>query len=366
MASKTVLVSGCFDLLHGGHVEFLAQAKALGTRLVVCVPTDEVIQNHKRRRPALPLEHRVEIIKALSVVDQVVIGDDLEHGLNFQTKMREIKPDILAVTMDDEFEESKRRLCAETGAQYVQLPKTLTYVKVSSTSLRNYIKAPEKVPLRVDFGGGWLDVPRFADPDSYVVNCAVTPAVSLAHWGYRLNGGLGGSAAYKILLGEDAFQSELGAGVGWQDPAVITETGLCAWVPGPRPTLKLKSDGKWLHGRMAVAWQGKPHNTPSLANNPRDLHIISNAGLICYRAVVDASLSLLAAGINTSYEGQRREGMEPLSDYGQLAQKYCGGGFGGYGLFLFAAPTQRDAFVNGGEDRIAVEPFVRQAGQNQL
>ena len=81
------------------------------------------------------------------------------------------------------------------------------------------------VPLRVDFAGGWLDVPRYARKGSYVVNCAITPMVSLCEWPYEKRSGLGGSGAWAMLEGRDPVASELALGVGWQDPAVIAETG---------------------------------------------------------------------------------------------------------------------------------------------
>jgi cytidyltransferase-like protein len=357
-----VFVSGCFDLLHGGHIEFLTQAKALGQKLVVCVPTDEVIQRHKQRPAAMPLDHRMDVLKSLSMVDEVVVGDDPDAGLNFKTKFGEIKPAILAVTEDDKFEAGKRKLCKRFGAEYVKLPKTLKYEPVSTTDLRNSLKAPEYVPVRVDFGGGWLDVPRFARPDSFVVNCAVTPMVSLKNWGYERNGGLGGSAAYNVLMGNNAVNTELELGVGWQDPAVITETGLCSWVSGPRPVLDMKTSGDWLAGMMALAWTGKPHNTPSLVSNSRNWDMIAEAGKVCRNAVRSGSFMTLVTGINLSYTVQRQEGMDELPSVGEIAKKYCGGGFGGYALYLFTNSTNRESFVAAGSGRIAIEPFIRQPG----
>jgi len=219
---------------------------------------------------------------------------------------------------------------------------------------------PKEVPVRVDFGGGWLDVPRFARPNSYVVNCAITPMVSLKHWGYERNGGLGGSAAYSVLLGNNAVETELQLGIGWQDPAIISETGLCSWISGPRPVLDMKTSGEWLRGLMALCWTGKPHNTPSLVSLNRNWDLIVEAGHMCRNAVRASSLPLLADGINTSYAVQRQEGMDDLPVVGEAAKKYCGGGFGGYALYLFTNSTSRQAFVAAGPGRIAIEPFIRQ------
>jgi hypothetical protein len=64
---------------------------------------------------------------------------------------------------------------------------------------------------------------------------------------------------------------------------------------------------------------------------------------------------------------QLGEGMSPLPDHGQLAQKYLGGGFGGYALYMFASQQQRDAFVQqlggkGKDGATAVEPYLKAPG----
>ena len=154
--------------------------------------------------------------------------------------LREIHPDtsILAVTDDDKYGPLKRALCAEVGARYVVMPKTPPqFPPISTTQIVKFIRAPEVAPLRVDFGGGWLDVPRLARDGAYIVNCAISPTVSLREWPYERKAGLGGSGAWALLNGRDGVGSELDLGVGWQDPAVIAETGLCVWRSGQRPVL---------------------------------------------------------------------------------------------------------------------------------
>ena len=58
-----VFVSGCYDILHAGHIQFLKEAKELGDELIVCVPSDEVLFLCKSRRPSIPLFHKMEILK---------------------------------------------------------------------------------------------------------------------------------------------------------------------------------------------------------------------------------------------------------------------------------------------------------------
>jgi hypothetical protein len=63
-------------------------------------------------------------------------------------------------------------------------------------------------------------VPKHARQGAFIVNCAMSPLVSLHDWQYEVGGGLGGSAAHALLCGRNSVQSELDLGVGWQDPAV--------------------------------------------------------------------------------------------------------------------------------------------------
>lgn len=192
-----------------------------------------------------------------------------------------------------------------------------------------------EVPLRVDFGGGWLDVPKYSIEGAYIVNCAITPMVSLNDWIYNIGSGLGGSGAHAILQGKNPIKSELALGVGWQDPAVILETGLCVWRSGIKPVLELKVNPDFLHNKIALMWTGTDHNTPSLADRARPYDMIKHAGDFGYRAALEKNVDLLAESVYTSYMVQLEEGMEELPDYGEKAKKYCGGGFGGYALYIF-------------------------------
>ena len=356
---RTVFVSGCYDILHAGHLQFFSEARALGDRLVVSFASDAVLLAHKQRASSLPEEHKKVLIESLRMVDEVVIGRGHELGLDFKDDFLRIRPAFLAVTEDDKYADAKRGLCAQVGARYVVLPKTPPRFKpVSTSSIVRHIRAPQVAPLRVDFAGGWLDVPRLARPGAHIVNCAISPLVSLHDWPYEKFSGLGGSGAWALLNGEDGVASELDLGVGWQDPAVIRETGLCVWRSGPRPRLALKTDGAMLAGRMGLLWTGGGHSTPDNVGKGRDYDRIQRAGDLAARAVHAADLALLAEAVRLSHEVQLAEGMEPLPALpGALATKYCGGGWGGYALVLFPDAASRDAQVAAGAVR-PVEPHL--------
>lgn len=341
-----VFVSGCYDLLHAGHVQFFREARALGGHLTVSFASAEVLWRHKRRRSSLPDEHKRALLASLAMVDEVVIGAGLEEGLDFKDEFLRLRPDILAVTEDDQYTPLKRALCAQVGARCVVLPKTPPqFQPISTTEIVRRIRAPLQAPLRVDFAGGWLDVPRFARPGAYIVNCAIAPTVSLREWPYERNSGLGGSGAWALLNGKDGIASEMDLGVGWQDPAIIFETGLCVWRSGQRPELEIKTGGSLLRGRLALYWSGQPHSTPEVADQPRDYDAIARAGQRARNAVWRQSVPMLADAVRQSFAVQTAEGMAPLPGdlSGALAWKYCGGGFGGYAVYLFADAAARDA-----------------------
>lgn len=357
---KKVFVSGCYDIIHAGHIQFFSEARALGDHLTVCFASDLVLWNHKERRSSLPEEHKLALLRNLTMVDDAVIGENEAHGLDFQDHFRRIRPDILAVTEDDQYAEMKKALCVEVGATYVKLPKTPPqFPPVSSSGIVQWIQAPDVSPLRVDFAGGWLDVPRYAREGAYIVNCAISPTVSLRGWDYEKRAGLGGSGAWALLNGKSGVSSELNLGVGWQDPAVIRESGLCVWKSGDRPSLYLKRDGTMLGRRMALFYTGSDHDTPGVVDQERNYDLIEKAGLVAAEAVERNDFDRLAEAVAMSYQVQLQEGMQPLPEAnGARGRKYCGGGFGGYALYLFNGATERDQFVAANEAARPIEPFI--------
>jgi cytidyltransferase-like protein len=351
MSVKKVFVSGCYDVLHGGHLEFFRQARALGDYLVVCLPSDAVLFLHKRRRPWIPLEHKLHVIGSLAPVDEVVVGEDMEPGLNFRTVFLKMRPQVLAVTEDDMFEAPKRQLCAQAGAEYVCLPKNLDYEQISSTGIVERVRAATEAPMRVDLAGGWLDVPRFARADGYVVNCAISPMVTLYDWPYEKCSGLGGSGAYALLQGKDGIAAELANNVGWQDPAVIMETGLCVWRSGEDPVLEAKINPDFLAGKMALYWTGITHVTQELADRERDYERLAEGSRVARDAALAKDVDGLCEAVRITHEVQLKEGMAELPDLGEQARKYCGSGHGGYAVYLFPERPAR-------KELTPVEPYM--------
>lgn len=216
---------------------------------------------------------------------------------------------------------------------------------------------PKYAPCRVDFAGGWLDVPAYAIEGAFVVNCAIQPLVSLEKWPYERNAGVGGSAAYSVLTGKDAVAAELQF-TGWQDPAVILETGLCIWRSGSMPVLDFKSNPDWLNGLMGLWYSGRQHSTADLVTKERNYRAIAEASRIAAEAVRAASLSRLADAVNRTHTVQLEEGMSVVpSALHSLAYKYVGSGHGGYVLYLFGTLEDRARFLER-PDSIAIEPYL--------
>lgn len=358
---RKVFVSGCYDILHAGHLQFFEEARALGDYLIVSFASADVLWHHKRRKPSIPDDHKRALLMGLRMIDEVIVAEGQQEGLDFEEDFLRIRPDFLVVTEDDKYGPIKRELCERVGARYTILPKTPPrFEPVSTSSIVRWVQAPTEAPLRVDFAGGWLDVPRFSQPGEFIVNCAVSPLVSLREWPYERQAGLGGSGAWALLNGRDGVDSEIELGVGWQDPAVIRETGLCVWRSGHTPVLDFKRNGDFLTGCMAILWTGTAHDTPGVADHPRDYKRIAESGRIAREGVLNARLQDLANGMAHYHQTQLDEGMSPLPDVpGALARKYCGGGHGGYALYLFDSPDPRNRAIAGNENLRAIEPFWR-------
>jgi cytidyltransferase-like protein len=358
--AKTVFVSGCYDVLHAGHVEFFRLARELGDRLAVSVASDESLMRHKHRLPAMPEKHRLSVVRSIRFVDEARLSTGSSLGLDFLEYFEEVRPAYLAVTTDDQYADMKRQLCAVKNCEYVVLPKVLDIEPISATQIRRRASAPSFVPVRVDFAGGWLDYVRASQGrEGYVVNCSISPFVRCDEWPYKVGAGIGGSAAWRTLLGDDSFKTEWLGGRGWQDPAVVIETGLCVWRAGLEAGLVFKRSPYILQGLMALLWSGDrdPDFDPALID--RDYDAIIAAGEVAAEGVQKSDVSLLQRAVDLSYEAQLAEGMVPLPEAPGAARKYCGAGWGGYSVYLFDAPDKRARFIAEHHDAVPIEPFMR-------
>lgn len=128
-AGKTLtFTNGVFDLLHVGHVRYLAAARALGDALVVAVNSDRAVRELKGEgRPVINESERAEILAALRQVDYVTIFDDLSP----RSLIAEVLPDVLVKGGDYGLDDIHGREEVEAyGGKVISLP----FVDGASTS----------------------------------------------------------------------------------------------------------------------------------------------------------------------------------------------------------------------------------------
>jgi len=149
-----VFVSGCFDMLHSGHVEFFREASQYGD-LYVAIGSDRTIFELKGRETVNNEQERLFMIKSVSYVKDVFISRG-SGILDFEAELREMMPDYFVVNADGHISE-KRDLCHELGIQYIILErKPHTGLDARSTT---QLRLQDQLPYRIDLAGGWLDQP---------------------------------------------------------------------------------------------------------------------------------------------------------------------------------------------------------------
>ena len=103
---KIVFTNGCFDILHAGHVRYLAQAKTRGDKLVVGLNNDDSISRLKGAdRPINTLEERATVLTALAAVDWVIPFGSVEQNDTPAKLIQQLKPDVLVKGGDYKIDE---------------------------------------------------------------------------------------------------------------------------------------------------------------------------------------------------------------------------------------------------------------------
>lgn len=166
MQEKTVMVSGCFDLIHGGHIAFFKTAAAYGNVCVV-LGQDRNLLELKGKEPYFTQEERKYIVGAVKYVHEAMIATG-KGVLDFEPELRRMRPDIFIVNEDGNTPE-KAQLCKELGVDYIvleRIPEPGLPARSSSAS-----KKGMRFPYRVCIAGGWIDQPWVSEihPGSVVV-----------------------------------------------------------------------------------------------------------------------------------------------------------------------------------------------------
>lgn len=117
MSIRKVLVGGCFDIMHYGHLMFLDHARSLGGHLVVALEPDERIKIFKHRDPVHTQQQRAQILSQLRIVDEVIALPFITTYDDYLALVRQIKPHIIAVTDGDSQLANKQKQAAAIGAE---------------------------------------------------------------------------------------------------------------------------------------------------------------------------------------------------------------------------------------------------------
>lgn len=152
---KKVFVSGCYDLLHSGHIEFFRQAAQYGD-LYVGIGSDATILQYKNHRTLYPEQERLFMVQSIKYVKEAYINKGT-GVMDFVPTVEILKPDRFVVNADGSSEE-KRRFCEERNIEYIVLERTPAkgLNARSSTDIKTEIC---EIPTRLDLAGTWIDQP---------------------------------------------------------------------------------------------------------------------------------------------------------------------------------------------------------------
>ena len=154
MRVKKIFVSGCFDMLHRGHVRFLEEAASFG-EVHVGLGSDRTFVELKGRVPVNSQAERKYMLEALRYVRSCQINSGTGI-LDFLAEMDRVAPDVMIVNEDGNAP-AKAELCRRRGIEYMVLQRApqAGLPARSTTSLRKECR----IPYRLDLAGGWLDQP---------------------------------------------------------------------------------------------------------------------------------------------------------------------------------------------------------------
>lgn len=393
---KIVFCTGCYDILQSGHAVFFNQCKEFGDILVVGVGRDVVITELKGPgRPVNPENNRVYLIASLQDVDFAVLNDTslLPGKIDFKNILEELKPDVFVLNQDDSGVEAKRSICDQLGIEIVFVPRIVPeeLEPTSTTRIIDRINFSFKAPLRIDFAGGWSDVPFIMEGEKgYVSNVAIKPLIEYKAGkfnfsGYPRGSGLSTSTAAKLLemlsaknynseskslltIAEDLFNlenKELNWAIGRQDQYSIVYGGFNCFEFGTnyatpltselsngllekfRHNLLLLHTGVSRNAQLAVEQVYQNFKTPT---GKEALRKIAAYGKEFYSTFLTADFIKCAAIMEANFIAQKQLAPATSNEYldsmysfakqnGAYGGKICGAGGGGAFIFYCDDPA---------------------------
>ena len=213
--AKKVFVSGCYDMLHSGHVAFFEEAASHGD-LYVGLGSDQTIWGLKARKTINNNAERLYMVKAIRFVKDAWINSG--SGLmDFEKEILELKPDIFFVNSDG-YTPAKEEFCKKHGIELIVSKRIPSpgLPERSTTALRQECR----IPYRVELCGGWLDQP-FVNKlcPGPVLTISIHPDIEFNH-----RSGMATSSRKKAI---ELWQTEIPVG----DPENLAKTLFCVENP---------------------------------------------------------------------------------------------------------------------------------------
>ena len=386
--AKKVFVSGCYDLLHSGHVEFFRQASAFGD-LYVGIGSDATILDYKHHKTVYSEQERLFMVKSIRYVKDAFINSG-SGIMDFVPTVDMLHPDILVVNEDGGNDE-KRRFCEERGIEYVVLQRTPQegLQARSSTDLK---KTKSQIPTRLDLAGTWIDQPYVSCyAPGWAITISLEPTFEVRErcglststrnmikkiWPYQLPNMDPETLAKLVFCFENDPERSDGIISGAQDSIGICIPGLCRhyydnrfW-PEKIETCYDEEILSWLedHLCMIPMFPRRPGCSVVEGKDINEVKVraLAAAADRCWEAIVARDLAGFADAYRASFEAQVamfpamiQPGVQEYIDKysampGVLAWKMPGAGGGGY---LALVCSGRDTFPEG-----AIPLVIRRPG----
>lgn len=360
---KKVFVSGCYDMLHSGHVAFFKEASRYGD-LYVGIGSDSTIRDLKNRQTVYSEKERLYMVKAIRYVTDAFINKG-SGMMDFVDTVDLVNPDIFVVNSDGG-SDTKREFCRQRGIQYVELERTpdAGLKARSTTSLRSEVKS--HLPYRIDIAGTWIDQPYVSQyHPGWALTVSVEPTVEFMErggmststrnaakkiWPYELPNYNEEMLARLLFCFENDPESH-GHISGAQDAIGICMSGLtrhyydnCYW-PLRIESCHDEETLAWLESHLCLIpmFPRRP-GTDVTAGRRIDRDSVARLAAAadrCWDAIMARDLQALADGYRASFEAQvamfpamMQPGVQEFIDVwkgnGALAWKMCGAGGGGH------------------------------------
>ena len=323
---KKVFVSGCYDLLHSGHVEFFRQAAEYGD-LYVGIGSDATYLGYKHRHTVYPEQERLFMVKSIRYVKDAYINAG-SGVMDFVPTLDIVHPDIFVVNTDGASEE-KERVCKERGIQYVVLQRTPQegLQARSSTDLK---AATCQLPTRLDLAGTWIDQPYVSCHGAgWALTISLEPTFEIRErcglststrnviksiWPYRLPDMQPEMLARLVFCFENHPEREDGIISGAQDSIGICVPGLCRhyynghfW-PERIESCEDEEILDWLESHLCMIPLTPRHSGCSVVAGkditPVKVQALASAADACWQAIMQRDLNGFAAAYRASFEAQ--------------------------------------------------------------